>query len=565
MKHSYPSSEKLRFLLAMIDNKETGLPDFQRDFVWDPFATDELLESIIQNFPAGSLLRTKNGGEFLFEPRPFKGAPDFDHISSPSYLILDGQQRLTSLYQALYGKGDHLYFINLGDLQDGGDLEDCVFYLRRREGKAKYGAIKDQAATLVFPLGNTFANGGFSGWVSRVLKERGTDVTEILALQSDLMKLYEKWIKPVEDYEFPVVTLDENTPGEAVCTIFETLNRTGVKLGVWDLLTARFWPKDLKLRQKWDEARQEHSIIDEWDVDPYYVLQIISLLEPGLDKEGKKKAPSIKRSDILSMKVEQAKNGWERAITGLVGTLNILRDDCGVIAPALIPYTTSLVPFAAVWSSVEDQKGFQIGASRIKLTRWFWCASLGARYENAPNSQAAKDFVELERWIAGGNKPEAVQQFTSSDIDLQKISPRQRAAYRAILALVLNNGAMDFYKRGKITSSLIYDKSNPVDDHHIFPQAFLKEKKVDADLRDCILNRTYIDRLTNRSLKKRAPSDYFSSLRRDHGINEAKQLMESHFIPSGDDSPIFRDDFDSFIALRDEALRKRIESVTSGE
>lgn len=93
----YPTSEKLSYLLESIHNREVALPDFQRDFVWDPGATEELIESLCQNFPAGSLLRIKNGAGFQFAPREFQGAPALNG-HAPSYLILDGQQRLTSLY-----------------------------------------------------------------------------------------------------------------------------------------------------------------------------------------------------------------------------------------------------------------------------------------------------------------------------------------------------------------------------------------------------------------------------------------------------------------------------------
>jgi len=565
MKNCYPTSEKMNFLLSMINNRVMGLPEFQRDFVWDPYATDELIESIIQNFPAGSLLRIKNGTDLLFEPRAFKGAPPFDEHIKPAYLILDGQQRLTSLYQALYGVGDHLYYLNLEALRDGGDLEDCAFYLPKKEGQKRYGTIEQQAKELIFPLGNTFSNGGFSSWVSQILKERGQDVSSILALQEELGILREKWVKPIEDYEFPMVTLDDNTPGEAICTIFETLNRTGVKLGVFDLLTARFWSKDIKLRQKWDEAKQEHHIIKEFDIDPFYVLQIINLLEPGVDKEGKKKAPSIKRSDILSMRHEQAKDAWDRAVSGLASVLRIIKDECGILVPSLVPYTTMLIPMAAVWSSVEKEKGYQAGSNRIKILRWLWCSSFGARYENAPNSQAAKDYGELIQWLSGGNPPESVTNFNLVAVNLRGVGPRQRAVYRSVMSIILNHGAKDFYKRGKITSQLIYDKENPVDDHHIFPQAYLNEKKVNSDLRDCVLNRTYIDRLTNRSLKRKAPSDYFNEMREEHGIQEADSLLESHALPYGEASPLLRDDFDGFLNQREAILMKEIGRLTDGE
>jgi Protein of unknown function DUF262 len=397
MKHSYPTSEPVKFLLQMIHNKEMALPDFQRDFVWDPYATDELIESIISNFPAGSLLRIKNGFQLLFQPREIEGAPRLDKGAKPSYLVLDGQQRLTSLYQAFYGVGDHRYFIDLAGLENNKDLEDCVFYLRKEEGQARYGTIAQQASNLVFPLGKVFGDGGFNGWLPQVLKERCKDMAEILELQTRLTSLYEQWIRPIEEYEFPMVTLNEETSAPAVCTIFETLNRTGIKLSVFELLTARFWAQDLNLRKLWDEAKAEFPIIEDYETDPYYLLQIAALLEPGTDKEGNPRAPSIKRSAILDIKVAEARKGWERAIEGLVEVIKILRDECGVLVPTLIPYNTMLIPLAAAWISQKDVKGAEAGSNLIKLLRWFWCSVFGQDYENAPNSQAEKDFAELKR------------------------------------------------------------------------------------------------------------------------------------------------------------------------
>ena len=162
----YPSSEKLRFLLDSIHNREVALPDFQRDFVWDPRATEELIESILQNFPAGSLLRIKNKSGFFFAPREVAGAPALDG-HSPSYLVLDGQQRLTSLYQTLYGTGNHRYFVNLRGLLDGDDLDDCVFYLRKRRAKRRFGTIEKQASDLIFPLEVLF---GQTQWLRGVAR-----------------------------------------------------------------------------------------------------------------------------------------------------------------------------------------------------------------------------------------------------------------------------------------------------------------------------------------------------------------------------------------------------------
>jgi hypothetical protein len=340
------------------------------------------------------------------------------------------------------------------------------------------------------------------------------------------------------------------------------LNRTGVKLSVFDLLTARFWAKELNLRQLWEEALAENTIIEDYEIDPYYVLQIIGLLEPGVDKEGRPRAPSIKRSAILEMDVSQARNGWPTAVEGLAAILAILRDECGILVPSLIPYTTILIPMAAVWASQENTKGADSGTKRIKLLRWFWCSVFGQQYENAPNSQAEKDFSELNSWMNGGGEPESVLSFNVEVLRPRNVRPKQRAVYRGAMALILHNGARDFHNRGPITSQLIADKKNPIDDHHIFPRAYLNKLNITPALRDCILNRTYIDRTTNRRLSKRAPSDYFAEIRQKHGAIATDDLFRSHLLPTGEDSPLLTDDFDEFISARERALAELVEKKT---
>jgi len=557
MKHSYPTSQPLKHLLGLIHNGDMALPDFQRDFIWDPFATDELIESIINSYPAGTLLRIKNGHQLLFRPRAFQGAPSLG-AKIPAYLILDGQQRLTSLYQAFYGTGDHRYYLNLAGLDKGDDLEDCAFYLKVKEGNREYGTIGQQASKLVFPLSQLFGvAGGFGAWQNQALQVACSDAPTMLELHKRLTRVYDRWIRPTEEYEFPLVDLNEDTTGPAVCMIFETLNRTGVKLSVFDLLTARFWPEDYNLREKWEDAQKKFALLGEFGIDPYYILQIVALLEPGVDNDGEVRAPSIKRGAILDMKVDQARRGWDRAVKGLVAGLTMLRDDCGVLLPSLLPYNTIVIPMAAALAIQEGSKGISVGANRLRLTRWFWCSVFGQKYENAPNSQAEKDFAELRRWMAGGEPPESVRDFRP-DINLRQVTPRQRAVYRGIMALILQHGAMDFYQRGKITTQLLSDSKNPVDDHHVFPRAFLDSQGVQVALRDCILNRTFIDRETNQRLGKRAPSDYLTELRFEHGEKKIDELLRSHQLPAEDGSPLLSDDFDGFLNRREMILKERI-------
>lgn len=540
---------ELKELLAQIHGCEAALPDFQRDFVWDPGMTQELIVSIANNYPAGSLLRIRNTHN-LFACREFAGAPALNG-KKVTYLVLDGQQRLTSLYQAFYGVGEHRYFIDLKALSEGKDFEESMFHLRTTEKQVKkYETLDGQRRDLVMPLSILRRGPGeFYRWTKAISK---AGIAPDSDLEDKLLAAGEKWVQTLDDYRFPVVTLSDETHADAVCTIFETLNRTGVKLSVYELLTARFWPHEINLRKQWSEALRSYPIVEEYEVDPYYVLQGVALVA--------RPAPSCKRSDVLSLTTANMKTWWQPTVEGFDKALEILREDCGVVSSAWLPYSTIVAPMAAVLARTsDDAKKVTAGAIRQKLVRWFWCSVFGQTYENAPNSRSAKDLTELSAWIGGGHEPEAVAKFKFDPASLRETTPRQRAVYRGIISLVLTHEARDFHKVGKITSALIVEKK--IEDHHIFPQKHLGES-VSKHLRDCVLNRTLIDRDANGRILDRAPSDYMGEMRKTLGPVKFKELLDSHVLPSGDDSPFWKDDFEGFLTWRQDALWRRIQTVT---
>lgn len=547
---------ELKELLADIHGRNMVLPDFQRDFVWDPAATQELIVSIANNFPAGSLLRVRDRNR-IFAAREFEGAPKIDG-QSHTFLVLDGQQRLTSLYQAFFGVGDHRYYLDLKKLLAGNDFEESIFHLRTTTKKVNEYATEDgQAKELIAPLSVLKDGaGGFSKWVRKVARRLESDAR--IKLEDELTEVEEKWIQTIDDYRFPVVTLAENTTADALCTIFETLNRTGVKLTVFELLTARFWKDGIRLREEWESARETYPIIAEFDVDPYYLLQAIALVSRA--------APSCKKSDVLNLAVADFNTWWNKVVSALAEGLTILRDDCGVALPKWMPYATMLVPLIAVLANSGTDNTAATGANREKIKRWFWCSVFGQAYENAPNSQAAKDLTELLRWFNGGDEPDVVRGLRFDPRTLRDVTPRQRAIYRGTICLILGAGnlARDFHTQAVITGKLMKEES--IDDHHIFPSDFLqKVKGVDiARQRDCIVNRTLIDAVTNRKISNRAPSDYLKAIRDTPGF-PFDAVLESHFLPTGEASPFWTDNYEVFLDWRQERLWIEIKRVTGLE
>ena len=546
-------------LLSQIHQGKIVLPNFQRNFVWEPNATGALITSVAHSYPAGSLLLIRNSTDNeMFASREFEGAPKM--TEKPVFLALDGQQRLTSLYQALYSVGNHRYFLNIHKLVDEGcgDFESALIIKRENSREVKKWECKDaQAEELIMPL-NVLQKGagGLLQWAIDIAHLEGENRRKIT-------NRAEIWTKAITDYQFPVVTLEHNTPPDAVCTIFETLNRRGVKLTVFELLTARFWPRDIDLRKMWSQVQDDYPIIKEFAVDPYYLLQIISLAF--------RDTPSCKRSDVLEMDMGEDFNArWEKVVVSLAAALQFLKEKCGVTDKKWLPYSTMLIPLASVLvkNSITSADAAQ---KREKLARWFWCSVFGQRYESSPNTQAVDDFKALNAWL--GESPEMVPASVSKaefnpDV-LREVTRRQSAVYCGVMCLIMSGNAQDFYTDRAVDEVL--KSSHPddkVDDHHIFPDGYLKtieEWKKNPSARNCVLNRTLITAGTNKKIGKQEPSLYMQAIQNERSKKPESffRMLASHFI-ADIDSWKPTNDFKRFLDARQKALHAAIKAKMAG-
>jgi hypothetical protein len=218
---------------------------------------------------------------------------------------------------------------------------------------------------------------------------------------------------------------------------------------------------------------------------------------------------------------------------------------------------------ASAFAFAQDKTGPGVAAIYDKLKRWFWCSVFAQTFERAPNSQAAKDFVELKRWLSGHEAPQTVREFEFDPKVLRQTTPRQRALYRGVMALILRHEARDFHTGKRITANMILEEK--IDDHHVFPQKYLTDHcpNASATQRDCVLNRTLIDKITNISISKRAPSDYLADVDEAIGDDKLRKLLRSHLLPAESDGPLLSDDFDVFLNKRQELIAKQVDEATS--
>jgi hypothetical protein len=582
---SFDSTKRpLQELLTWADSGKLQLPDFQRGWVWDDDRIRDLLASISVFFPIGAVMLLQTGGEHVrFKPQRLAGTdPRLDAIA-PETLVLDGQQRLTSLYKALMseaavetkdsrGKPIHRwYYLDMKRAVDAnGDREDAVLSVPDdKQGKTFGGEVildvttpeREYAADL-FPVNRIF---GSAEWRQAYNKHWGYAPEKI--------QLYDQFehnvIKCFEQYQVPVIELKKETPKEAVCLIFERVNTGGIALGVFELLTASFAADDFPLREDWKVREQrlktQLPVLGNLQSDDF--LQAISLLVTQARRRDAvaagvvaDKVPGIgcKRKDILKLEVADWQTWADRVEGGFVRAARFLHGQ-KIFKARDLPYRTQLVPLAAIFGDL-GKDGDTEGA-RQRIARWYWCGVLGELYGGAIESRFARDLPEVVGMVRGEvAEPITIQESSFQASRLLTLRTRNSSAYKGLYALLMRDGGRDF-RTGEPIEVQTHFPYSKIDIHHIFPERWCKDVGIEPGTYNSIINKTALDAATNRQIGGRAPSKYLPAIERTAGIGPERmdEILRSHCITP---EYLRADQFWEFYGARADALLQRIEAAT---
>lgn len=553
------SSETVGSLIRSIHEGALALPNFQRSFVWDPKRTVELIKSIILRYPAGTLLTWEQSSSHRFDSRPFEEAPE-GNGNQPRRLVLDGQQRLTSLYHALTGKGEFQFFIKVGPFINPSDqtlrpleeveLETAIEAYDTR-GRLRFNPLDEewQLANGTFPIANFHElRKSFKEFSRFVSDDRQVQD----ALEDTLQQLREVYLRPLESYPFPVVDLPEHTSLLAVCNIFETLNKSAKPLGAFELLTAKFYPSGARLREWWESAQEEYPILVEFDVDPYNLLQSISLRARG----------SAQRADILTkLTSSELEKHWEVTVTAAADVLDMLKRECGVISPQWLPYGMLLVPMAAIWPEIATLGSRQRGQARERLRQYYWCSIFTENFDQGANSQVGADYKQLKGWVANSETsqaPEAVDNFSLTDADLLSARANRKALYRGVMSLLIQGGAKDFLSAQAVSNIRLSETK--LETVQVFPKAWLQRNSVESSA-DLILNRILVEGETRRSIKGRPIHEFLDS-QESSVQTKLMDVLSSHLINTQPGFGLRSGEYGEFLQERLALVLEAIEGVT---
>lgn len=558
-------------LMQSVENGNAQLPDFQRGWVWDDNRIKALIASITNGYPVGAAMFLEYGNANIrFKYRVIEGSPAQNVV--PSELILDGQQRLTSIYSSLYSpnpvhtrtdKGKDIqryYYIDIEKALDPSvDRVDAIISVpETRKITSNFGRDIDldlssqekEFEHKMFPLNIILDTPKTFLWQQEYLKyHNNTVVTEYMDFQT-------KIIMPVIQYKMPVILLDKNTPKEAVCQVFENVNTGGVSLTVFELVTAIFAMDDFELRKDWEDRQKKYFEGDLLSVITATDFLTACTLLSTYKKDG---TVSCKKKDVLNLSLEEYKNYVEDLTAGFVEAEKILQEE-RIFSSKDLPYTTQFIPLAVLCTLLADGNQIKVTNVKNKIKQWYWCGVFGEMYGGANETRYVYDVVGVMDWISDDTKvPRTVQESFFNPTRLLGLQSRLSAAYKGIMALVLKNHCQDFIS-GREMDFTVYKAEN-IDIHHIFPRAYCESKKYDKTLWNSVVNKTPITYSTNREIGGVAPSAYLSKIENKGQVagDILDKYIGTHWI---DVSCCRNDDFHGHIISRAKMLLVAIENAT---
>lgn len=565
--------EFLRTLLEEAASGKSQLPEFQRGWVWPMENTRSLLASISLGYPVGTVMMLKTGGEVKFKQRPIEGSTP---TKKAERLILDGQQRLTSLYQTLKlgspidtqdvrkRKISGWFYIDIAKSLDPNiDREEVFVFVPadrlvrnfRGDVALDLSTPENEYAAGMFPLSSVLDH---DTWMDGYDAYWNYDPGK-LKLRSAFRK---EVLTRFDQYQVPVIELGASTPREAVCQVFEKVNTGGVTLTVFELLTATYAADEFDLRNDWEERRaawsaQEYKVLRE--VVNTDFLQAVTLLATFDARQTYLKnnttdddrAPRVgcRRTDILNLPLD-AYEKWAPATTrGFKAAARFLHQH-HIFDTKFLPYGSQMIPLAAAFALL-DKEATSAKANQ-QLARWLWCGIFGELYGGTTETRFARDVPDLVAWVRGDvTEPRTIQeaQFTAGRLDT--LRTRNSAAYKGIYALLMKRHALDWRSGEPMTITTYFDES--VDIHHIFPKTWCDRQGISPSRYNSIINKTALTARTNRVIGGYAPSEYLGRLTNSAGVaqSEIEANITTHLV---DVERLSSDDFDGFVSTRRAAL-----------
>ena len=522
-----PMPKQFSSLMEDISSGRLKIPQFQRDFVWEIKKSASLLDSIVKGYPVGAFIfwktkerlrYVKNIGD-LSLPETEKG--DFVNF------ILDGQQRITSIFAAL--KGETIKRSD-GQVEDFSAIfvdleadEDEKIVTTEIEGKDQHQLIK--LRTLLY--------GG---------------LTSLSSYDTKYHQKLEEYKKRIESYNYSVIQVND-VPIDVATEIFTRVNVGGKPLSPFEIMVAKTYDHDrnFDLSEKFEELIARLEEVHYETMSNSTVLQIISLI---IAKECKKKV-------ILNLDKEKFIEIWDNVCEAIEQTVEYFRNYYRIPVSNLLPYNALIVPFAYFFYNHKDRP---LGDKQKYLEDFFWRVALSGRYSSSVESRLAQDIKKVDK-ILKDELPEYEWPISSSSTFINNNGRfgAGRSYVKAILCIYAFHQPKSFADNSVVNISNDWLKqANSKNYHHFFPRAYLRKSGVSEEKSNHILNITIVDDFLNKKkIRDKPPSQYMTEFNKSNP--QLSETMKTHLINNLEEFGVWSDNYEAFFASRASLVSQEIE------
>jgi len=569
-----PEMKKVKDIISYAEN-EWQLPNFQRYFDWNKEDVKAFIESVFNDYYVGSFLlwEKKRDAEPDLELINVDGMTKF--IENPTSIILDGQQRITSLYWVIKGPKvgskpekvpNAFFYINFKSFfaniegeqieKEKGEFIECL--------NTKY-EQEETYRKMLFPLYELENYGdwvdGFEDYLCTKKDRISDDVIR------SMRRIMEKRLRHMwEGFDIPCVFLPASMKLKQVADIFERLNTKGKTLGIFDLLMARLLKYGIPLRKYWNKCRESYAdtikrYYKESEKIPVYIVQSMSLYYD-------KSAHSCRREDILDIYDRIYKNPsfsfeehWKEFADYVDRAIRMIENPVsgyGARDQKEVPFIPMIPIMAALLKEIDSRPDSKYRCIE-KMDIWYWASVFSNAYSSAVDSTLSAHYRDLLSWFDDESQIPSVVRDARREIDsmdFTEVRVHGNAMYKGILSLLVLEHAKDFAEKKEIGHAPVYHK------HHIFPRGVREFGPL--HLVDSVLNMTWLTDATNqRIIKARKPSIYLKELLMDkYGGDEEELLrvLQSHFIDRTVYEFMLKDGegFEQFLSHRQELIKGKI-------
>lgn len=539
-----------------IRTRQVTLPRFQRFEAWSHYQVTSLLNTVLQELPAGAVLVLEIGDKEPFVSRPMEGAPEEgDRVVEQ---LLDGQQRLTALWRSLADNyEDRTYFVQLCADEETDAPFSVVAQSRWDKKGSRYPLWADDPVQLwkkkLIPLHlvrpDHDSPSELKEWAKLATNDDMDSIFEVVEKGAVVRGLF-------TNFNVPFLSLPTTTSKETALNVFIQMNTSATPLSAYDIVVAQVEAgTGQSLHDLIDDLKEEAPQVEAYLESSSWMMSVAAILQD--------KTPT--KTTFLSADFSQNLIAdWDRIKNGIRRACLFLQEE-RVFDNKRLPTEVVLYPLAALWAIAPDGLDAE-GTARTILRKYLWRSFFTERYERTSATRSLVDFRQIRDVMLNGSTDVPLifneAEFslpTEEELVLAGWPVRKDRIARAILAIAMRSGGQDFADGQTATRDNLARREY----HHLFPDAWLGRNGFDDKQIYRSLNCGLVTWRTNRNISDKAPSKYLAE-RMDKsslGESEVVERLKSHVIPFDE---IVSNDYEAFLDKRAKLMREALVKLCDG-